>query len=217
MYYYIIYKTTNLINGKYYIGKHKTKELYDDYLGSGKLLERATKKYGREYFVKEILEIYDQEWKMNVAEKILVVPDKELNYNLCVGGKGGFGYINKNNFSKFKGKNHTKESKLKMCSMKGKKHTEETIIKMQENHFSKTDPEKWKNHLNKMADINKKPKNEEHKRKLSEKLKNIPHQKIQCPHCKIVGSISLMKRWKHIEKCELKCDRPIGAGFGLPS
>lgn len=36
--YYTIYKTTNLINGKIYIGKHQTKDPYDSYLGSGKRL-----------------------------------------------------------------------------------------------------------------------------------------------------------------------------------
>lgn len=94
--YYIIYKVTNLVNGKFYIGKHQTKDLNDGYLGSGKLLKRAREKYGNENFITEILEIYDQEWKMNLAEKILVVPDIEINYNICPGGQGGFGFINKN-------------------------------------------------------------------------------------------------------------------------
>lgn len=92
--FYTIYKTTNLINGKFYIGKHKTKELNDGYLGSGKLLRRAIKKYGIENFHKEILHICKDEEHMNLLEKILVVPDKELNYNLCPGGRGGWTYIN---------------------------------------------------------------------------------------------------------------------------
>jgi len=50
----IIYKTTNTINGKIYVGKHNKDN--DDYLGSGKLLKRAMKKYGKEYFCLEILE-----------------------------------------------------------------------------------------------------------------------------------------------------------------
>lgn len=92
--YYTIYKTTNLINGKYYIGKHQTKNLDDGYIGSGKRLKYAIRKYGPESFVTDILFVYDQEWKMNLAERILVVPDVETNYNLCPGGKGGFGYLN---------------------------------------------------------------------------------------------------------------------------
>jgi len=97
--YYIIYKTTNLINGKYYIGKHQTKDLNDGYVGSGKYLKNAIKKYGIENFETIILYVYNEEWKMNIAEKILVVIDSEVSYNLCPGGKGGFGYINKNNLN----------------------------------------------------------------------------------------------------------------------
>lgn len=96
---YIIYKTTNLINGKFYIGKHQTKDLNDGYIGSGKLLKRAIQKYKIDNFHTEILHICKDEKHMNLLEKILVVPDPEINYNLCEGGKGGFGYINKNNLS----------------------------------------------------------------------------------------------------------------------
>ena len=44
--FFIIYQTTNLINNKIYIGKHQTSDLDDGYLGSGKLLLQAIKKYG---------------------------------------------------------------------------------------------------------------------------------------------------------------------------
>jgi hypothetical protein len=76
--YYTIYKTTNLINGKFYIGKHQTKNLNDDYIGSGKLLIRAVKKHGIENFHKEILFICESEKHMNLLEKILVVPATTL-------------------------------------------------------------------------------------------------------------------------------------------
>ena len=93
---YVIYKTTNLVNGKFYIGKHQTNDLNDGYIGSGKLLQRAIKKYGLDQFKTEILEICPTEDHMNLAEKIYVVVDREVSYNLCSGGKGGFGYINLN-------------------------------------------------------------------------------------------------------------------------
>ena len=92
--FYTIYKITNKINNIYYIGKHQTTDLNDEYMGSGKLIKRAFKKYGKENFVKEILHIFDNEEDMNNKEKELVVLSEET-YNLCEGGKGGFGYINK--------------------------------------------------------------------------------------------------------------------------
>jgi hypothetical protein len=92
--YYTIYKTTCLINGKFYIGKHQTKNLDDGYFGSGKVLLWAIKKYGMINFTTEIIAVYDTEQQMNLAEQILVVLDSEISYNLCKGGQGGFGYIN---------------------------------------------------------------------------------------------------------------------------
>lgn len=92
--FYTIYKITNLLNGKYYIGKHQTKNLNDDYMGSGKLLKCAIEKHGVHNFKKEILHIFESEQEMNDKEKELVIISKET-YNLCEGGAGGFSYINK--------------------------------------------------------------------------------------------------------------------------
>lgn len=90
---YTVYKITNIINGKYYIGKHQTNNLNDGYMGSGKYLKRAIEKDGLGNFTKEILFVFDNEQDMNYKEKELVVIG-ENSYNLCEGGHGGFGYIN---------------------------------------------------------------------------------------------------------------------------
>lgn len=103
--YYTIYKIQNILNGKFYIGKHETKNLDDGYFGSGIALQRAVKKYGKENFVKTVLYIFDTEREMDLAERILVVVDFETSYNLGRGGEGG---------PMFKGKRHSEESKLKM-------------------------------------------------------------------------------------------------------
>lgn len=86
--FYTVYRITNRINGKTYIGKHKTLNLEDGYMGSGKLICRAIKKYGVENFNKEILFVLSSEEEMNDKEKELVKLD-EMSYNLCDGGQGG--------------------------------------------------------------------------------------------------------------------------------
>lgn len=48
--YYTIYRTTNTLNGKIYVGMHKTKDLDDGYLGSGKVIKNSVSKYGKEIF-----------------------------------------------------------------------------------------------------------------------------------------------------------------------
>ena len=95
--YYTIYKTTNLINGKIYIGKHKTTNLDDMYIGSGKILKHAIKKHGINNFIKEYLFIFDNEEDMNNKELELVSEEfikEDTNYNLKVGGEGGWDYVN---------------------------------------------------------------------------------------------------------------------------
>jgi hypothetical protein len=89
----------NKINHKIYIGKHQTLDPDDDYLGSGKLLNEALQKYGKENFVKEVLFIFDNEVDMNAKEAELVNEEflaRNDVYNLCPGGQGGWGYNNLN-------------------------------------------------------------------------------------------------------------------------
>lgn len=91
--YYTVYRITNNINGKFYVGKHQTRNLDDGYMGSGKILKLAIQKYGIENFTKEILFVFGNEEEMNAKEKELVSLG-EGSYNLCSGGQGGFGYVN---------------------------------------------------------------------------------------------------------------------------
>ena len=95
--FYLIYQITNTINGKIYIGKHKTDQLDDEYMGSGTYLQRAKEKYGLENFVMTILFQLHNEEEMNLLEKMVVTKefcDREDTYNLNVGGDGGWDYVN---------------------------------------------------------------------------------------------------------------------------
>lgn len=91
---HIVYKTTNLVNGKIYIGVHKTRDIDSDlYCGSGSRFLIALNKYGRENFIRETLYIYHSEKVAYLREKYIVNENYLLSnnhYNLQLGGKGGF-------------------------------------------------------------------------------------------------------------------------------
>lgn len=107
----------------------------DDYMGSGKMINKAIKKHGLENFKKEILFCFDNESDMNAKEAELVTEEfckEDTNYNLCPGGKGGWGYVNteiwgvdrrKEHNTKFSHFKNIKPDELKkLCQQNGKRN-----------------------------------------------------------------------------------------------
>lgn len=91
--YYIVYRTTNLVNNKFYVGIHKQKNIeFDGYYGSGLLLIRAIKKYGIENFKRETLYECKSWQECRMLEKEIVNKDlcnDVMCYNISIGGTGG--------------------------------------------------------------------------------------------------------------------------------
>ena len=101
--YHYIYKTTNLKNGRFYVGMHSTDNLNDGYLGSGTRLRRSICRNGKENFKIEYLEFFSNRFDLVNREKELVnenlLKDKKC-MNLKLGGLGGF--VSENHVMKLK-------------------------------------------------------------------------------------------------------------------
>ena len=86
-----IYKVTNIITNKWYIGK--VVKDYPAYLGSGVAIRNAIKKYGKTAFQKEILEECHSKEHLNEREKYWInltnAVNDPMSYNLASGGEGG--------------------------------------------------------------------------------------------------------------------------------
>jgi group I intron endonuclease len=157
----VIYKTTNMINGKIYIGQ--TAKNNPNYLGSGLILLKAIKKYKIENFSKEILEVCETQTSLNEREiywiKFYNSTDRYIGYNISNGGNGGnLGeLVNKKISESKKGQGMGNLHRLgKTAPNKGIPMSEEQKIKL------------------------RKPKTEEHKKQLSISRMNTGCKVIRC-------------------------------------
>lgn len=166
---FVIYETTNRINGKRYRGAHCCTCEHCSYLGSGKILARAIKKYGVSSFDRIILEecssieaLFQSEAKWVDAAWV----SDPSTYNLKVGGMGGWDYVNKegHRWTDERRKAWSNEMKKRRLNglwgpsgnynpgMTGKKHSAETIAKIIDNNASRLTEDEIATRL---ADINK--------------------------------------------------------------
>ncbi|NLB89580.1 MAG: hypothetical protein GX790_10285 [Syntrophomonadaceae bacterium] len=162
------------MNGKIYIGSHKTRNLNDNYMGSGKYLKYAQEKYGLENFEKEILYVFDTPELMYAKEAEIVNEDfiaEENTYNLKVGGFGGFDYLNSKEYNNpthsdehIRNLNNARKKKYPNGTFYGKTHSKETRLKIQKavsqrsvNYFAgKTHTEETKRRMSESAKITSK-------------------------------------------------------------
>lgn len=180
--YYFIYKTTNLINGKFYIGKHSTTDLNDSYLGSGLLLQEAIEKYGRENFSREILEFCSDYSDLNRTEKQYITSNLislEECYNIALGGQGGnLGYVVNEKIGRsmsyvLRGSKKSKEHKENLRkSLEGRSTSKEVlqkrVRKWKENIYSLSEQERKEKfgHFKKLNGFYGKSHSEESKEKM---------------------------------------------------
>jgi len=136
------YITTNLINGKQYIGDHSTNNLDDGYLGSGTTINKAIKKYNKVNFRKEILKICETKQEAFDAQEKYINKYNTLSPNgYNISPKGGYGmsgsHLNEETIEKIKkslsGRTLSKEHKEQIRkSHLGKTLTHETKQKIGE-------------------------------------------------------------------------------------
>ena len=179
MHFGYIYEIRNDINGHTYVGKHKCSADNDKYMGSGKVLRQAYKKYGKQHFTKKILSYSLDLRDLNITEKMWITEYRSLGkaeYNIADGGEGGRTGPVWN-----KGKHHSEETRRKMSDAwdYDKHFTKETRQKIAEAGKGRTFSEE---HKRKIGEANKgkpcywkgKHHSEEYKRKMSEACKDKP-------------------------------------------
>lgn len=203
---YIIYKTTNLFNNRYYIGVHQTDDINDKYLGSGKILKESIKKYGRENFKRDILFIFNTIEEAYEKEKELVNDDFILDdstYNLVGGGSISISFKRKNILSGDKhpmwGKKTTKESNEKrsktlsitnqLPEVKERRINGGKVASLKRKLNGYSSPMKGKN----LTDEDKKNKS----------IAALNVKKVICPHCNKKIDPGNGKLW-HFDKCKLR-------------
>jgi len=164
--YFIIYKTENCLNGRFYIGAHETVNMDDGYLGSGRRLKAEIRKYGRENFKRVVLEVLSSRNDMLRREAEIVTEELRkdpLCLNLKNGGEGGWQYVNqvganiRDDFAR--------DDVYRQKMSNAKRGTVLSAIARKaiaDGNWAKKNPEEHRAHMKKIASM---AKSEEHKEK----------------------------------------------------
>jgi len=217
--YFIVYLTTNHINGKIYVGKQCTKNLNDGYLGSGKYFKNAVKKYGRNNFYREILEFCSSKEQLNEREMYWIIElnarDLTIGYNI---GRGGEGCQLEHHSIESKRKN-SESNKGKPSWCKGlTKETDHRVAKLSQSckgrpsgmkgkhHTAESKRKSSKSNKGKQAGTKNKFYGKHHTEIENQKIRNIRlNDPIEmCPWCFLIcKSPGNMRRW-HFDNCRKK-------------
>jgi len=174
---YTVYKTVNLVNGKYYFGVHKTENPNDDYLGSGVYIKRAVAKYGKENFRKEVLFIYlDPESAFGKEDELIQCyrGRDPLCMNLRKGGSGGFDWINKKSDQEWR-----KEAAQKTNQLIGVKRSSQVYLQADQQrrreHLQYT---RTNTHIERVRQLGRLGKGTKHTDEAREKIRTAARKRI---------------------------------------
>lgn len=225
---YYLYQIKNKINNKIYVGVHKTKDLNDGYMGSGKIIRLAIEKYGIENFEKTILETFETQEAMFQREKEVVNEEflnREDTYNLRRGGNGGFDHmiktgrwgpnlkigipLSKDHIEKvLKTKRErdalglyeeSKKNLSERLKLNNPMHNKEIVEKLKKALTGKTKTVEHKNALSKSLMGKTKGRKYPNRKKRDQ----IKFESVTCPHCNKEGKKNAMYRW-HFDNCKNK-------------
>lgn len=204
----LLYIKTHNTTGLKYFGKTTGNPF--KYKGSGKYWKRHLKKHGYDVTTEIFAVCFSEQESKSIAEKFSIdnsIVESKLwaNFKIENGQDGGFSHLN----------DGSSQHRLR-CSAAGKR-VHEIHKNLYKENFSKrtsaaaiktaeTKRKKYGADYFQKLGAPGKPKSEEHKRKISDSLRNNPnfsniYISVECPHCKISGSRNIMKRW-HFDNCK---------------
>lgn len=213
---YTIYKATNQVNNKVYIGftanwpQRINGHNYDRRYGNAnnKAFYKALKKYGWDNFNWEVIyQSQDKEHTLKVMEPHFIteyrswVGFEDCNgYNVTLGGDGTSGYKRTKELIE----SHRKQ-------MKGRKLTPDHVAnrvasfkKTMAGKGTRTGMKHTPESIEKMRQAQLGvPKSEEHKKAMRSRPQDT--MRLTCPYCSKEGDYKNMKRW-HMDNCKIKND-----------